>query len=527
MKDAHSGDYFSKSGWWTHIFYFSAKLHPFSLTDPGQNESFRGKMVYSGVNSELFRNFADMSTESRLIDKSAHNADKSSEQITGLRTISVSQTGFCRILVGKHHGRKVVVKALKRDCALNPIAFNQLKKEFDTAFPLDSPNVARVFQFTQIDDGIPAIEMEWCDGRDVRSLLSEDLSAAQASEIVSGVLGGLIHIHSAGIVHRDIKPENVVYDPLRKLVKIIDFGSVYSTGALFLQGPSGTPRYTPEDKKVAPTQPVPADDLYALGVMCRELAETINIDSRPDQRVKKLLLLFSDKLISGQFDSATAALDYYTALSKPKNRRTLLLGIVAIICTGLAIAILLPHPETKPVVSPSATTDSDTIARPTTPPPDALSPAISPALSPEEVSKEPQVVDDATSDTPPKKTESDSEIFNLGIYAGPLLRAAAQPDASPDVIRDAFVINFSDSLYHRGSIRSDVPSSMTDAEMRALAKKYAQRYLGEMERNFAARFGHTGDSHRRAVLLEGRFYCSFLCYHGQPINAAKDTLTNI
>lgn len=508
--------YLSKSGWWTHIFYSTAKLRPFAVTVARQNESFWSIAGYSGVNSDLFRNFADMSTESRLIDKSAHNAEKGSEQITGLQTISVSQTGFCRILVGKHHGRKIVVKALKPECASNPIALNQLKKEFDTTFPLDSPNVARVFRFTQIDDGIPAIEMEWCDGLDVRSLLSEGLSAAQASEIVSGVLGGLIHIHSAGIVHRDIKPENVVYDPLRKLVKIIDFGSVYSTGALFLQGPSGTPRYTPDDKKVAPTRPEPADDLYALGVMCRELAEAINIGSRHDQWVKKHLLLFSDKLIHRQFDNATAALDYYVALSRPKSRRTLLLlGIVTIICISLAIAILLPHPETLPVVSPPNTPESDTTASPPTP------------LPPIEEAEEPPAVAGATSVTLPKKTESDSETFNLGIYAGPLLRAAAQPDASPDILRDAFVINFGDSLYHRGSIISDVPASMTDAEMRVLAKKYAQRYLAEMERNYAAQFGRTGDSHRRAVLLEGRFYCAFLSYHSRPVNAPTDTINNI
>jgi calcium-dependent protein kinase len=34
----------------------------------------------------------------------------------------------------------------------------------------------------------------------------------------------LAYIHSQGICHRDIKPENILYDPVEKIVKIIDFG---------------------------------------------------------------------------------------------------------------------------------------------------------------------------------------------------------------------------------------------------------------------------------------------------------------
>ncbi len=34
----------------------------------------------------------------------------------------------------------------------------------------------------------------------------------------------MAYIHSQGICHRDIKPENILYDPVEKIVKIIDFG---------------------------------------------------------------------------------------------------------------------------------------------------------------------------------------------------------------------------------------------------------------------------------------------------------------
>jgi glycogen synthase kinase 3 beta len=43
-------------------------------------------------------------------------------------------------------------------------------------------------------------------------------------EIVYQVLEALAYIHAQGICHRDIKPENILYDPVEKVVKIIDFG---------------------------------------------------------------------------------------------------------------------------------------------------------------------------------------------------------------------------------------------------------------------------------------------------------------
>jgi serine/threonine protein kinase len=38
------------------------------------------------------------------------------------------------------------------------------------------------------------------------------------------ILTTLKYLHNHDIVHRDIKPENILYDPITKGIKLIDFG---------------------------------------------------------------------------------------------------------------------------------------------------------------------------------------------------------------------------------------------------------------------------------------------------------------
>lgn len=57
------------------------------------------------------------------------------------------------------------------------------------------------------------------DGHKTRALYDS------MNEICLGVLRGLHHMHSMGVMHRDIKPENVLYDAERRRAVVCDFGS--------------------------------------------------------------------------------------------------------------------------------------------------------------------------------------------------------------------------------------------------------------------------------------------------------------
>ncbi len=454
-----------------------------------------------------------MSNESRFLSKTSGSASPAeNHNLTGIQEIYCSKTGFFRILLAKHHGRKVIIKTLKQEFAADPVAITQIKKEFSVLFPLDSLNIARALQLIEIDN-TPAIEMEWCDGTDVRQLLNNDIEAADALQIVQGVLNGLDRIHRAGIIHRDLKPENIIFDPYRKVVKIIDFGCAYATGAFALQGPNGTPGYTPESKTTQQSEAEPKDDLYALGIVINELAAKIKPKSKIDRQITRILIRFAETLINGQFISAQAAGSSLSRLLKKRSSGQHIAIATAIILALTLITLLyllfIRKPAEKPIEqNTQIQTASSTPSAPA--PPAENSTQTSPAQPHKE---KPQ--NQSTNNTALLLSETDNP-FELAIYAGKLLRDAEAPDAPLSTLMDAFVINFCDSVCLVDKPFHDFPRYLSETEMRSKAKLYTKLYLPKLEKEFKLRFGQNGSSSRRAIMLEGRFYGILLTYHHNP-----------
>lgn len=73
-----------------------------------------------------------------------------------------------------------------------------------------------------------ALIMEWIDGRTLEQRLSEGrLSRAEATQILSGIVDGLIAIHQAGVAHRDLHPGNIMLTKRgrAKIIDILSFGT--------------------------------------------------------------------------------------------------------------------------------------------------------------------------------------------------------------------------------------------------------------------------------------------------------------
>jgi predicted ATPase/serine/threonine protein kinase len=171
---------------------------------------------------------------------------------------------------------------LGRDAALKELgglldsreAASRFLREARLAGSLSHPNIVTVFEYLEVD-AVPYIAMEYVPGGSLRPYWVARLDLAMFAGVMEGVLAGLAHAQSAGVVHRDLKPENVLVTAEGR-VKIGDFGVARATEVAATESVAtrsgvivGTPRY------MAPEQILSGEvgiwsDLYSVGVMAYE-----------------------------------------------------------------------------------------------------------------------------------------------------------------------------------------------------------------------------------------------------------------
>ncbi len=180
-------------------------------------------------------------------------------------------------------GRAVAVKLLASDHREDAEVKARFLDEGRTCQRLIHPNIVRVFDVAEAEDGTPYIVMELLEGVPLSAYTRSGVRVpvAQAATILQGILAGLGAAHAQGIVHRDLKPENVVL--ARELsgtftAKILDFGiakvmdvaggmgSKTRTGVLL-----GTPAYMSPEQIKNSKDVDPRSDLWSAGVMLYEM----------------------------------------------------------------------------------------------------------------------------------------------------------------------------------------------------------------------------------------------------------------
>ena len=169
--------------------------------------------------------------------------------------------------------RLVAVKVIRPEFAGRPELLQRFKQELILARKVTHRNVIRIFDLGEAD-GIKFITMEFIEGRDLKSLLTQrgKLPADEAVEIMLQVCLALDAAHTEGVVHRDLKPQNIMIDGQGRalvmdfgIARSLEFGGMTQTGALI-----GTPEYmSPE--QVRGEHVDARSDIFTLGIILQEL----------------------------------------------------------------------------------------------------------------------------------------------------------------------------------------------------------------------------------------------------------------
>lgn len=180
-------------------------------------------------------------------------------------------------------GEEVALKTVLPGLVTDDDSLRRFGREIEAIERIDHENFVQVLDHGRSGE-FPFLVMELLHGRSLAGLLREEESVApaRALALMGGVLRGLVHAHTVGVIHRDLKPENVyvvasVADHER--VKVLDLGLAklvldadgHSRTALTERGMVfGTPSYMSPEQALGEEVDARAD-LYAVAVMLFQL----------------------------------------------------------------------------------------------------------------------------------------------------------------------------------------------------------------------------------------------------------------
>ncbi len=170
--------------------------------------------------------------------------------------------------------RKVALKFLKSELALNETSLKRFQAEAENVAQLDHANIVQVYAIGE-RDRLHYMAMEFVEGLDLRDYLAKkgppDLQLAV--KIMIQVAAALTRAGEKNIAHRDIKPENILITR-KGMVKVADFGLArcfspdHQSVNLTQSGVAmGTPLYMSPEQVTGHGVDL-RTDIYSFGVTC-------------------------------------------------------------------------------------------------------------------------------------------------------------------------------------------------------------------------------------------------------------------
>jgi serine/threonine-protein kinase len=199
---------------------------------------------------------------------------------------AVLGVGGMAVVVAARHlelDERVALKILLPKYRQNEEIVARFRREARAAVKIKSEHVAKVHDVGTLEDGAPCLVMEYLEGLDLESLISDQgpVPRERAVDYVLQACEALAEAHALGIVHRDLKPANLFLSQGadgKPMIKLLDFG-ISKVGGMALtrkQSSFGTPHYMSPESLKATDQVDRRADIWAVGAILHEL-----ISSRP------------------------------------------------------------------------------------------------------------------------------------------------------------------------------------------------------------------------------------------------------
>lgn len=177
-------------------------------------------------------------------------------------------------------GRVVALKVLPGGPLAGRQARGRFGREAEILAKLDHPNVVRIIDRCETQDGSLVLVMDYIEGDHLNATWKAPAHPGRAAEIATlfvCICDGVGEAHRHGIVHRDLKPSNILLDR-RGAPRILDFGLAQLTmrkPEMTLTGPGqmvgSLPWASPEQVSARSIESLSAStDVYSIGVMLYE-----------------------------------------------------------------------------------------------------------------------------------------------------------------------------------------------------------------------------------------------------------------
>ena len=163
----------------------------------------------------------------------------------------------------KLYGKLHFLKQLKPEFIGDVRYQEALRKEFETGYRLEHPNIVRYISLSA--DGLL---MEYVDGETLSQRLSTHPeyfeSKKNTEKFLRQLLDAVGYLHSHQVLHLDLKPDNIMLTRINDDVKLIDLGCCYSDTFVDTQG--YTNHFAAPEQLSTVNGPLSIQtDIYAIG----------------------------------------------------------------------------------------------------------------------------------------------------------------------------------------------------------------------------------------------------------------------